>query len=212
MYIGLWYQKNKIMKKVLHIISSPRTEASVSRKLGKAVVEKIIEKYPDSIVKERDLDKGQFPHLEERHINSFFTPEENRSPEQQQAVQLSDEVIAELHEADILVVETSMYNFSVPSRLKAWIDHISRIGHTFRNSPNGPEGLLKNKKLYIAFSGGSIYSEGAFQAYDFNVPYLKALFGFFGVTDVSVFRVEGLSVPVVQESAFQKGIESIVIA
>ena len=200
------------MKKVLHIISSPRTDASVSRKLGNAVVEKIQEKYPDSIVKERDLAKDPFPHLEEKHINSFFTAQEDRSEEQQLDVALSDAVVAELQEADIIVMDTAMYNFSVPSTLKAYIDHATRRGLTFSYTENGPEGLLKNKKMYIAFSGGSIYSEGPFQVYDFNVPYIKVIFGFFGVTDVTVFRVEGLNVPVVQDTAYQKGIDSIAIA
>lgn len=200
------------MKKILHIISSPRTEASVSRKLGNAVVEKIMEKYPDSSLKERDLAKMNFPHLEEKHITSFYTAENDRSTDQQLDVQLSDAVISELVEADIIVIDTSMYNFSVPSTLKAYIDHITRRDLTFRRTENGPEGMLKNKKLYIAFSGGGVYSEGPFQAFDFNVPYIKTIFGFLGVTDSTVFRVEGLNVPVVQETAFQKGLESIAIA
>lgn len=137
---------------------------------------------------------------------------ENRTEEQHEAAKLSDELIAELHEADIIVIDTSMYNFSVPSTLKSYIDQITRKGLTFRYTENGPEGMLKNKKMYIAFSGGSIYSEGAFKAYDFNVPYLKTIFSFFGVTDVDVFRAEGLNVPVVQDTALQKGMESIVIA
>lgn len=200
------------MKKVLHIISSPRTAASVSRKLGKAVIEKIWEKYPDASLKERDVAKMRFPHLEENHISSFYTPEGDRSAAQQLDVQLSDTVIAELVEADIIVIDTSMYNFSVPSTLKAYIDHVTRRDLTFRRTENGPEGLLKNKKLYIAFSGGGIYSEGPFQAFDFNVPYIQTIFGFLGITDSTVFRVEGLNVPVVQDTAFQKGIDSIVIA
>lgn len=200
------------MKKILHIISSPRGSASVSRKLGNAVVQKIKDKYPNARIRERDLTLDHFPHLEEEQIKSFFTKEELRSPEQQSAVKLSDEVIAELLEADILVVDTSMYNFSVPSRLKAWIDHIARAGHTFRYTDKGPEGLLKNKKLYIAFSGGAVYSEGAYQAFDFNVPYIKAVFSFLGITDISVVRAEGLNIPAIKDQAFQKGVESIVIA
>ena len=211
MYIGLQDKTTK-MKKVLHIISSPRTAASVSRKLGNAVVGKIMEKYPHSSLKERDLAEMRFPHLEEKHITSFYTPESDRSADQQLDVRLSDAVIAELVEADIIVIDTSMYNFSVPSTLKAYIDHITRRDLTFRRTENGPEGLLKNKKLYIAFSGGGIYSEGPFQSFDFNVPYIKTIFGFLGVTDSTVFRVEGLNVPVVQDTAFQKGIDSIVIA
>ncbi len=200
------------MKNILHIISSPRTHTSVSRKLGNAVIGKIMDKYPGSNLKERDLTKTDFPHFKEDQINSFFTKETDRSIEQRQAVKLSDEAIAELHEADIIVIDTSMYNFSVPSRLKAWIDHICRPGKTFRYSEAGPEGMLKGKKLYIAFTGGSVYSEGAYQSFDFNVPYIKTLFRFFGIEDISVFRAEGLNVPVVQDAAFQKGVESIAIA
>jgi len=199
------------MKKVLHIISSPRREASVSRKLGKAVLEKIEEKYPGCVVKERDLTKTLFPHLEEVHINSFFTPADTRTAEQVTAVKDSDETIAELLEADIIVIDSPMYNFSIPSTLKAYIDHITRRGHTFSYSENGPEGLLKNKKMYIAFSGGAVYSEGIYQAYDFNIPYMKAIFGFLGITDISVFRAEGLNIPVVQDTALQKASESIAI-
>jgi len=199
------------MKKILHVISSPRNEASVSRKLGSAVVEKIRETYPGSIVTERDLSKNFLPHLEEAHINSFFTPAENRTPGQEIAVKHSDEIIAELHEADIIVIDSPMYNFSIPSTLKAYIDQAARAGHTFRYTENGPEGLLKNKKMYIAFSGGAIYSEGIYQAYDFNVPYLKATFGFLGITDISVFRAEGLNMPVIKDTAFQKGVESIAV-
>ena len=199
-------------KKVLRIISSPRTDTSVSRKLGNAIVEKIKEKYPDSVVKNHDLTKTLFPHLEEVHINTFYTPAENRSPEQEIAIKHSDEAIAEMQEADIIVIDSPMYNFSITSTLKAYLDHIVRAGVTFRVTENGAEGLLKNKKVYLAFSGGSVYSEGIFQAYDFNVPYLKSLLGFLGMTDVTVFRAEGLNVPNVKETAFEKGIESIAIA
>jgi len=200
------------MKKILHVISSPRTDTSVSRKFGNAVVGKIMEKYPGATLKERDVAKMLFPHLEERHINSFYTPEAARSEDQHLDAALSDAMIAELTEADIIVIDTSMYNFSVPSTLKAYIDHITRKDVTFRQTKSGPEGLLKGKKLYIAFSGGGVYSEGPFQSYDFNVPYLQTVFRFLGVTDTTVFRVEGLNVPVVQDTAFQKGVASIAIA
>ncbi len=199
------------MKNVLHITSSPRTEASISRKLGNAVVEKIKGKYPDGVVKERDLAKNPLPHLDEVLINAFFTPTESLSSEQSKAIKPSDEAIAELKEADIIVIDAPMYNFSIPSTLKAYIDYISRPGQTFRYTENGPEGMLNDKKMYIAFSGGGIYSEGLYQAYDFNVPYLKAVFGVFGITDVTVFRAEGLNIRVIQDTALQNGIESIVI-
>lgn len=199
------------MKRVLHIISSPRSKSSISKKLGNAVVEKITAKYPESILKKRDLTNPLFPHLEENHINAFFTPAEHRSPEQLEFVKLSDTVIAELQEADIIIIEAPLYNFSITSTLKSWLDHIARAGVTFRYDENGPEGLIKNKKVYLAFSSGGIYSEGERQAYDFVVPYLEKTLGFMGMTDISVIRAEGLSVPVIQETALQKGIESIVV-
>ncbi|WP_300690498.1 NAD(P)H-dependent oxidoreductase [Chryseobacterium sp.] len=199
------------MKQVLHIISSPRSESSVSKKLGNAVVEKITAKYPDSVFKKRDLTNPLFPHLEENHINAFFTPAENRTSEQLESVKLSDTVIAELQEADIIIIEAPLYNFSITSTLKSWLDHIARAGVTFRYNENGPEGMIKNKKVYLAFSSGGIYSEGERQAYDFVVPYLQKTLGFLGMTDISVVRAEGLSVPVIQETALQKGIERIVV-
>ncbi|AZA84134.1 FMN-dependent NADH-azoreductase [Chryseobacterium lactis] len=199
------------MKQVLHIVSSPRRESSISKKLGSAVIEKIIAKYPDSILKKRDLTHPLFPHLEEKHISAFFTPAESRTTEQLETVALSDTVIAELKEADIIVIEAPLYNFSITSTLKSWLDHIARAGSTFRYTENGPEGLITNKKVYLAFSSGGIYSEGEKQAYDFVVPYLKKTLGFMGMTDISVVRAEGMSVPVIQETALQKGIESIVV-
>nr|WP_315033112.1 NAD(P)H-dependent oxidoreductase [uncultured Chryseobacterium sp.] len=199
------------MKQVLHIISSPRGESSVSKKLGNAIVEKITATYPESILKKRDLTNPLFPHLEEAHINAFFTPAENRTAEQLESVKLSDTVIAELHEADIIIIEAPLYNFSITSTLKSWLDHIARAGHTFSYGENGPEGMVKNKKVYLAFSSGGIYSEGERQAYDFVVPYLKKTLGFMGMTDISVVRAEGMSLPIIQETALQKGIESILV-
>ncbi len=105
------------MKKVLRLISSPRGEASLSIKLGNAIIEKIKEKYSDSIIKQRDLTKNPFPHLDEILINALFTPTDKLSKEQAEAIILSNEAIAELQEADFIVIDTPMYNFSIPSTL-----------------------------------------------------------------------------------------------
>ncbi len=199
------------MKKILHLISSPRGDASFSIKLGKAIVEKIKLAYADSTVKEVNLVQKQFPHLEEVHLNAFFTPVENRSPANLAAIKHSDEAIAEIMAADIIVIGAPLYNFGIHSTLKAWIDHIARAGITFRYDENGPEGLVKGKKVYIAMSSGGIYTEGPMAGYDFVAPYLTATLGFLGMTDATVFRVEGTSFPGQQESALEKGIQSIVI-
>jgi len=163
------------------------------------------------LVKERDLTKEPVPFLENVHIDAFFTPAESRTPEQVVISQYSENLISELQEADVIVIESPMYNFSVPAILRAYFDQTSRAGFTFSYGENGPKGLLNNKKLYVAFSSGNIYSEGPYQSYDSNVPYVKNVFGFYGVTDVSVFRAEGLSIPGIMENALEKGIESIVI-
>ncbi len=199
------------MRNILHIISSPRKEVSASRKLGNAVIEKIQEKYSDSVVRERDLTQNPVPFLEEEHINTFFSPAENHSPEQQSINRYSEDLISELKEADIIVIDSPMYNFSVPATLRAYFDFTSRAGYTFKYDENGPKGLLNDKKLYIAFTSGNIYSEGPYQIYDSNVPYIKNIFGFYGVSDVSVFRAEGLSIPGIQETSLEKAIEEITI-
>ena len=140
------------MKKILHLISSPRGENSFSIKLGNAVIAKIQEEYPGSTVKESNLVRKQFPHLEEAHLQAFFTPLESRTPENVVAIKHSDESIAEIMDADIIVIGAPLYNFGIHSTLKAWIDHIARAGITFKYDENGPEGLVKNKKVFQLMS------------------------------------------------------------
>lgn len=199
------------MQKILHIISSPRGEESFSIKLGNAIVEKIKSTYPGSTVKVNDLVKNQFPHLEEAQIASFFTPPQHRTPENIEAIRNSDKAISEIMEADILVIGAAFYNFSIHSTLKAWIDHISRAGVTFRFTETGYEGLVHGKKIYIALASGGIYSDGAMKPYDFCSTYLRAIFGFLGMTDLTVFRVEGTAIPGIQDSALENAISSIAV-
>jgi FMN-dependent NADH-azoreductase len=199
------------MKKILHIISSPRGDASFSIKLGNAIISKIQSAYPGSTVKEHNLVKNQFPHLEEAHLTSFFTPAENRTSNDLVAISHSEEAIAEIIAADIIVIGAPLYNFSIHSTLKAWIDHVVRSGITFKVGENGPEGLIKNKKVYIAMSSGFIYSEGEMKAMDFASPYLRAMLGFLGMTDLTIIRAEGTSIPGIQENALENAIETITV-
>lgn len=197
------------MKRILNIVSSPGKENSFSVRLSNAVVTKLQAAYPGSTVQTRNLALNPFPHLEESHITSFFTPEEYRTEAQNTALRHSDQAIKEVMDADIIVIGVPMYNFGIPSNLKAWIDHIVRQGLTFTFTEKGPEGLLKNKKVYLAIATGGIYSEGPMKIYDFTESYLRTILAFIGITDVSVFRAEGMAVPGMQETALQKGIESI---
>lgn len=194
--------------KILHIVSSPRTEA-FSKKLGKEIVEKLAAANPGSAVKTHDLTLHPFPHLEEVHLSSFFTPKENHTPELAEAIEHSDAAIAELKDAETIVIDAPMYNFGIPSSLKAWIDHIARAGQTFRYTESGPEGLVTGKKVYIAIATGGVYSDGEMKSYDYTEPYLRTVLGFLGMTDVTVFRVEGVAIPDMQAGALEKAVEAI---
>lgn len=198
------------MKKILHIISSPRGAASFSIKLGNAIIEKIKLANPGSTVAEVNLVEQHFPHLEESHLTSFYTAPENRSAALQEAVKHSDEAIQAIKDADIIVLGAPMYNYSIHSSLKAWLDHIIRAGVTFKYGENGPQGLLDSqKKVYIAVSSGGVYSEGSMQSNDFVVPYLTTVLRHLGLKDVNVIRVEGTAIPGIQDNALAKGIASI---
>ena len=197
------------MKKILHVISSPRGGASFSIKLGNAIVEKLLSRYPGSTVQETNLVDMHFPHLEEAHLTSFFTPAESRTPESIAAVKHSDDAIQEIMDADIIVIGAPMYNYTIHSTLKAWLDHVVRAGVTFKYDENGLQGLIKNKKVYIAETTGGIYTEGPMKELDFALPYLKTILGHIGLTDISVFRIEGTAIPGVKELAVEKGINSI---
>lgn len=199
------------MKKILHIISSPKGENSFSTKLGNAIVEKLRSAEPDSTVQVHDLTRHPFPHLEEATLAAFYTPAEQQTPESKQALKNSDEAIAELNDADVIVIGAPLWNFGIPSVLKAWVDHIARAGVTFKYSEAGAEGLIKGKKVYVAMASGAIYSSGPYQAMDFVSSYLKGLLGFLGMTDLTVFRVEGSAYPGQAEAALQRGIDSIVL-
>jgi FMN-dependent NADH-azoreductase len=197
--------------KILNLISSPRGNESFSIKLGDAIVEKLQQAYPGSTVITRNLVAQPFPHLEESHLRSFFTPAEQHTPELAEAVKHSDKAIAELLAADAIVIGAPMYNYTIHSSLKAWIDHIVRAQKTLRYSENGPEGLVKGKKVYVAISSGGIYSAGELKAMDFTEPYLRTILGALGMTDVHFYRVEGVKIPGVQDTALEKGIESIMV-
>lgn len=197
------------MKKVLHIVSSPRGERSLTKKLGNAIIDSIKTKHPNITIKERILTENPYPHLEEIQINSFFTPEEKRTPEQIAAIKKSDIAIKELQEADIIVIGVPMYNFSVTSGLKAYFDHIARAKVTFSYSEKGAEGLLKNKKAYIAVSSAGVFDNEKMRAYDFATPYVKHFLGFIGIKDVTTFRLEGTATPEMQEAAINKALKNI---
>ena len=199
------------MKRILHLISSIQGNESYSIKLGKAIVEKAIEKYPGSTVEEVNLNDLELPHLNPTILQSMFTPGDQLTAEAKESLRYSDAAIKQLMASDIIVIGAPLINFTIPTTLKSWIDHITRAGITFGYAENGPIGMVNGKKVYVAMSSGGIYSEGPGKSNDFVAPYLKAFLGFLGMTDLTVIRAEGVKVPSVKEHALKKGIESILI-
>lgn len=177
------------MTTLLHINSSARSNGNANQLADKFVDEWLV-RHPDDKVVRRNLTAQPVPHLSEQTINAFFTAAEQRSAEQRDAVRLSDELITELFAADIFVIGVPMYNFGIPSTLKAYFDHIARAGITFRYTDNGPEGLVKNKKVYIVAARGGKYSG---TPADTQTAYLRDFLRFIGIEDISFVYAEGLN-------------------
>jgi FMN-dependent NADH-azoreductase len=199
------------MKTILKITSSARGPLSNSNKLVVKIVEELQQQHPDADVIERNLVSKTYPHLEESHLAAFFAPAEDNSPATLEAVSHSDEAIAEINKADVIVIGVPIYNFNIPSALKAWIDHIVRAQKTFSYGSGHPEGLVKGKKVFLAVASGGIYSEGPLAWMSYAEPYLKTILGFIGIDDVTIFRVEGVNVPGMKDAALEKGLASVVV-
>jgi len=197
--------------KILHLISSPQGEASISIKLGNAIVEKLVQASPGSQVTVRNLTEQPYPHLQASHITSFFTPVEFFGPEHEEGARLSDEAIAQVLDTDIIVIGAPMYNYGIHTSLKSWIDQVVRVQRTVSFSSSGSQGLLKGKKVYLAITTGAVFTEGYYKAFDFIEPYLRAVLALIGITDVTVYRAEGLNIPGIKETAFEKAVASIAI-
>lgn len=175
---------------ILQINSSARTEGSHSSHLATALVERLRAADPTATLTLRDLARNPHPVLDETALQALFTPAEQRSPEQAARVALDDALIAELQAADVVVLGVPMYNFGVPAQLKNWIDAVARAQVTFRYTENGPQGLLKDKKVYVALTRGGLYRN---TPNDSQVPYLKTFLAFLGLTDVQFIYAEGLA-------------------
>jgi FMN-dependent NADH-azoreductase len=187
------------MTNVLIIDSAATGEASVSRRLTRELESILRGRGPVRIV-HRDVGADPVPHL-----TAGTTPAirgaEPQTEAARAALALSDALIAELKSADIVVIGAPMYNFGIPSTLKAWFDHVLRAGITFRYSQAGPEGLLKGKKAIVIESRAGLYSSGPSAPMDSQEPHLRTLLGFMGIDDVAFVRVEKLAFGPEQESA-----------
>lgn len=176
---------------ILHIDSSPGDMAtSYSRRVSAALVASLGQG-GDADVTYRDLAQSAPPHVDGALRSGWMSDASERSPAQVEIVTRSEGLIAELKHADVVVIGSPMYNFTVPSSLKAWIDHIAIAGQTFRYTAQGPEGLLTGKKAYLALASGGVYSQGPFASAEHLETYFRSLFGFLGFDSVEAVRVEG---------------------
>jgi FMN-dependent NADH-azoreductase len=164
---------------ILQINSSVRGANSESSRVAGNIVARLSAANPGAKVTVRDLGAKPHPVLDEAALGALFTPADQRTPEQAARVAQDDALIAEVQAADVVVIGAPMYNFGMPIQLKAWFDAIARAGVTFRYTESGPEGLLKNKKVFVATSRGGIYPEDA----DPQVPHIRMLLNFLGMTD-----------------------------
>ena len=196
------------MKTILQIQSSLFNGSGQSSRLASEFVARA---FPNAQVTVRDLARDPVPHLDGERFSAFVTKKQDRTAAQEAVVAYSDALIGELRRADVLVLGLPMYNFGVPSQLKAWIDHIARAGETFRYTENGPQGLLTGKKAYIFAARGGLY---AGTAADTQTQYLRQLLEFVGIADIEFVYAEGLAISEASRNAglaaAQQRMESLV--
>ena len=180
------------MPTLLHIDSSPLYGRSVSRQLTGAFVTQWKSSHPDGTVVVRDLNATPIPPITAEWVGAVYTPEAARTPQQKELLSLSDSLLAELEQADEYVFGVPMHNFGVPSVLKLWIDQIARVGRTFSYADGKPKGLIIGKKATFIIATGGIYdAQTQMASFNFVEPYLRSLFGFLGLTDVTFLTAGG---------------------
>jgi FMN-dependent NADH-azoreductase len=178
------------MKTLLQINSSLNANGGQSSLLANSFVSAWQAAHQGAIVKTRNVAADEIPHLTAERFGAFLAKPEDRTPEQKAVTDYSDELIAELKGADVIVLGVPMYNFSIPSQLKAYFDHVARAGITFNYSPNGPVGLVTGKKAYVFSTRGGFY---AGTSADTETEYVRAFLKFLGISDVEFVYAEGLA-------------------
>jgi FMN-dependent NADH-azoreductase len=180
---------------LLFVSASLFSAQSKSREIAGEFISRWRRAHPAGSVVERALTPENIPHLSSDTLAALGKAPDARTRDEAAAVAFADSLIAEAEAADTIVIAAPMYNFTIPTTLKAWLDHIARAGRTFRYTAQGPEGLLKGKKVIIVASRGGFYTGDAAAApMDHQVPYLRTMLGFLGLNDVNVVEVEGQAI------------------
>lgn len=194
---------------ILIVESSPRGSESASRKLASKLRARLVSQYPQASVVVRDLAHDNLPHLDEAALKAMTTRDPAEAESLKSALRLSDQLTEELLASDILVIATPMWNFGLPSSLKAWIDHVVRAGKTFNYAGAGVEGLAKGKKAILALASGGVFSEGPWKPWDTVEPYLRQILGFIGIDDIQTVRAEGMNIPSLAIHAVPNGEKAV---
>lgn len=184
---------------LLRVDASSRQQGSISRRLADAIEARWLAAHPHGRVLRRDLATHPVPHIENNTIVGYYTPPADMTPALQAATALSDELIAELKSAHTVLVASPIYNFSLPSALKAWIDQIVRIGHTFAYEGGQFRGLVHGPRAVLALAYGAAGYQGALAAMDHLRPYLSQVLPFIGIDDVRVIAAEATTAPQVED-------------
>ena len=179
--------------KILHLDSSVAGEKSVSRPLSKEAADKLQSLHPEAEYIYRDLVKDSLNHYE-AVLRLHGAEPAHMTPAEQKELEVGKTILAEFLASDVVVIGAPMYNFGIPSQLKAWVDLTCVAGSTFKYGANGPEGLCGGKKVVILSSRGGLYGPGSpFEPFDHQQKYLKDVFTFLGITDVTIITVEGVA-------------------
>ena len=178
------------MSRLLVIESSARQQDSVSRQLTQQFLSQWQSAHPNDQVAVRDLAVNPVPHLDATLLGGWMKPADQRSETEQDALERSNTLTDELIAADVLVLGAPMYNFAIPSTLKAWFDHVLRAGVTFKYTETGPQGLLTGKRAFVLTARGGIYTGSAL---DHQEPYVRQVLAFVGIHDVTFIHAEGLN-------------------
>jgi FMN-dependent NADH-azoreductase len=177
---------------ILQINTSARMQGAHSRDLTQSIVAQLLQQQGDAQVVQRDLGLEPLPHISEATIQAFYQDESTYNAAMQASSALSMTLIDELRQSDVIVFGVPMYNFGIPSTLKAYIDHVARAGQTFEFTESGPQGLLKGKKVLVAITRGGGYIGSPQNHQD---TYLKTVLAFLGIDDVTFVIAENLAIP-----------------
>lgn len=178
------------MATLLYVKGSIFGDHGQSSQLAEKFINRWKESHDNADVVVRDLATDVPPYLDAARVSALFTPAESRTAEQNEVVAYSDALIAEINNADAIVIGMPMYNFTIPAQLKSYLDHLCRAGVTFKYTETGPVGLLESKPVYVITARGGLYKDTPL---DSQTPFIKTILGFIGLSDVTMIHAEGLN-------------------